>query len=101
MGSKMLKSLAAQGISPVGLIKFKHEWEQGQALGSRAGFRCCPAMAEATPLAGCNGPPAGLQKPGKGNTARNPCGAGADQPGPRTSAADMAQLDAAPSPLQD
>ena len=29
-GSKLLRSIAAQGISPAGLIKFKHEWEQGQ-----------------------------------------------------------------------
>ena len=30
LGSKLLRSIAAQGISPAGLIKFKHEWEQGQ-----------------------------------------------------------------------
>jgi len=30
LGSKLLRSIAAQGISPAGLVKFKHEWEKGQ-----------------------------------------------------------------------
>ena len=30
LGSKLLRSIAAQGISPAGLVKFKREWEKGQ-----------------------------------------------------------------------